>query len=88
MSKKVPIVDLTVDNINNTVWKERVSKKGNTIFFRKHNTRWINVGKYKSGHVFVSVDNRLVENHDIHYTTNEQLKEDVDNMLDTLVIIS
>ena len=88
MSKK-PTVDFTKPNdVFNTTWKERTSKKGNNYFYRKHNGRWVNVGRYKTGHVYVTVDSKYVENHDIHFTNNKQLLEDVDKMLETLVIIA
>ncbi len=85
MSKK-PTVNLKEDK-DNTQWKEKKSQKGNNYFYRRAGGRWINVGRYKTGHVYVTVDSKQVKDHNIHYTNDDQLKKDVDIMLETLVII-
>lgn len=68
-------------------WGERTSSKGQQVFFRKWNNKYVNLGRFKNGHVYLSYDNKLVKDHNLKYENDEQLKEDANKVLETLVII-
>lgn len=83
----MPTVNLKKDQVKKSVWKDRISAKGNRVYYRKWNNKFVNAGTFKNGHVYVSVDGKLVEDHNIKFVNEDQLKKDIDIMLETLVII-
>ncbi len=70
------------------IWKERISKSGRKVFYRKWNNRFVNVGLLKNNHIYVTIDNVFVKDHHLHYTNDDKMKQDVDFMLETLVVIA
>ena len=83
----MPTVNLKKEQATKSNWKERISAKGNKVYYRRWNNRFVNSGTFKNGHVYISVDGKLVQDHNIKFTNEEQLKKDIDIMLETLVII-
>jgi hypothetical protein len=72
----------------NTPWKEKKTKKGGRMFYRKYEDKYINIGFFKSGHIWLTYDGVFVKDHNLKYTNDEQLKNDTDNMLDLIVNIA
>jgi hypothetical protein len=80
----MPKLDLTEKK---QVWKSRTSKSGNKVFYRKWKGRFVNAGLFKTGHVYVTIEGKFVQEHNIKFTNEEQLFKDIDEMLETLLII-
>jgi hypothetical protein len=71
----------------NTEWKEGKTKKGDRTLYRKHNHKFVNIGFFKSGHVYITYDGQFVKDHRLKYENDQQIKNDVDNLLATLFVI-
>lgn len=71
----------------NTDWKCGKTKKGEKTLYRKYNGSYVNIGFFKSKHVYVTYNNSFIKDHNLKYVDDLQIQNDVDEMLKTLVIL-